>query len=230
LEIVMRTCIKIVVLGDSSVGKTSLIVSCMSKAFPIEVSKCVPPISINCHSLPVDSLFIDTSGKDNFDKDIVGSDAICIVYDVTNPSSLISIYEFWLPKVKKLNIMAPITIIGNKNDIFVKKNNDIDDLLNLIQAEYENIEYILECSAKNYKEIELVFWLSQKPILFPVSPICIKNNSDKYEFTEKCLIAINNIFEKYQENGVLTTEKFNILNRKCFYVTLSEKGVEKNNE
>ena len=153
--------IRIGLLGDSEVGKTSIIKSLIRKEFE---SDCLPTIGLdkfeksqylNKEKKEIKLIIWDTSGQERFRsvalKTIKNVEGIILVFDVTNKKSFDNIDE-WISIIKK-DFMNPIVILlGNKTD----KNKqewkvDQEDIESL--ANYVNWKYF-EASAKNNEGID----------------------------------------------------------------------------
>ena len=153
--------IRIGLLGNSEVGKTSIIKSLIRKEFE---SDCLPTIGLdkfeksqhlNKESKEIKLIIWDTSGQERFRsvalKTIKNVEGIVLVFDVTNRKSFDNIDE-WISIIKK-DFMNPIVILfGNKTDNdkqeWKVEKEEIESLAN-----YENWEYF-ETSAKNNEGID----------------------------------------------------------------------------
>ena len=121
---------KVVVIGDGSVGKTTLILKYTEKRFresyipTIGVQWTVKNVEYNEYTVSL--ILWDIAGQDKFklmrSNFYEGSDAVIIVFDVTNLISFDHV-ENWLKELKQYCGDIPIAIFGNKIDLV-----DIDDL------------------------------------------------------------------------------------------------------
>ena len=117
--------LKIIVIGDSGVGKTSFLHRYINDVFETDTQ---PTINIDIMNKrlfiknePVQLCFHDTAGTERFaaisNNYYKGSCACIIMYDVTRKSTFTSV-ERWLSKLQSiLENTIPIIIIGNKTDI-----------------------------------------------------------------------------------------------------------------
>jgi len=117
---------KIIVIGDSGVGKTCLTFRYCSGKFPAKTEvtigvdfreKCV-----EIEGELVKLQFWDTAGQERFRKSMIqhyyrNVNAVVFVYDVTNPASFDSL-PTWIQECEKysLNSSVPRILIGNKVD------------------------------------------------------------------------------------------------------------------
>ena len=141
---------KTILVGDSGVGKTTIIGRYINKYNPNE--KATIGASFTNKSEKVDGKDIifeiwDTAGQERFRSinSIFYQDAyICImVYDITNKTSFDSLKEYWYDAVKKdasENIIFHVA--GNKIDLFEDENeerNDVKEYCDTIDSDYSFI-------------------------------------------------------------------------------------------
>jgi len=142
------------VIGDSSVGKSSLLLRFTENSFSsnflatIGVDFKLKPINVGDVSVKLQ--IWDTAGQERF-RNITrsyyrGAHGIMIVYDVTNETSFKNV-DFWLKEVNKY--AAPTVykiLIANKCDLIEDRVISVEDGKNL--AESLNMEF-METSAKD---------------------------------------------------------------------------------
>ncbi len=141
---------KTILVGDSGVGKTTIIGRYINKYNPNE--KATIGASFTNKSEKVDGKDIifeiwDTAGQERFRSinSIFYQDAyICImVYDITNKTSFDSLKEYWYDAVKKdasENIIFHVA--GNKIDLFEDEQverNDVKEYCDTIDSDYSFI-------------------------------------------------------------------------------------------
>eukprot|EP01130_Rhizamoeba_saxonica_P018190 TRINITY_DN9026_c0_g1_i1.p1 TRINITY_DN9026_c0_g1~~TRINITY_DN9026_c0_g1_i1.p1 ORF type:complete len:592 (-),score=113.22 TRINITY_DN9026_c0_g1_i1:244-1977(-) len=198
--------VRIVVVGNKGVGKTSLIVTCIKKSFQEKVGPKIPPVQIKGHdgSGQVTEI-VDTSSKPedqrNVDEQMKSADVICLVYDVTNDDSLHSIHQHWMPRIRELGIKVPVSLVGCKTDLRsgYRSKEQLKSVMDPIIEEFEEIESVIECSAKDKKKVENMFWFAQKSVLYPMSPICTPSDGSK-TFREPCTAALRRVFVMYNKS------------------------------
>lgn len=155
------TRLKIILVGNSSVGKTSIINRYGKDEFsPIFITTIGIDFihkHANIDGNPVLLHIWDTAGQERFRSITTsyfkGTHGIGFVFDVSNPTSFKDI-KYWLNQSKINDANPYCVLIGNKRDL-VKKVSD-EDIDSLIKE--HNLKYY-EISAKNDKidEIEAVF-------------------------------------------------------------------------
>ena len=153
---------KIVVLGDISVGKTSILSRFRYGVFEPEY---MPTLGIDFFSQnlfyedkTIRLILWDTAGEERF-RSLIPSylknaDCIIIVFDITNKDSFNSLNK-WLTDSKNNASEGTIYIIcGNKSDLKEKRTvneNEIDEYIKKNELIY------VECSAKNGEGIKDLF-------------------------------------------------------------------------
>ena len=155
---------KILLLGDSSVGKSSLFLSFMDKSWN---ETFVPTIgvdfkikTINVNNMNIKYQVWDTAGQERFRTIISsyykGAHGILLVYDITLKESFESLND-WLNEIKKntsKNIVK--VLIGNKIDLNDKRIISFDEAKEF--ADNNSMKYI-ETSAKTSTNVDQAFGL-----------------------------------------------------------------------
>ncbi len=161
---------KIVIIGDSGVGKSCLLLRFADDTFTdnfyttIGVDFRFKCLKINDKKIKLQ--IWDTAGQERF-KTVTsayyrGADGILIVYDQTDKSSFDHLND-WLDDILKYTTDEPIKlIIGNKDDLNEQKVISDDDIRNF--SNRSNIE-IVKTSAKSSFQVNYAFEkLTQKLI------------------------------------------------------------------
>lgn len=116
---------KVVVIGDASVGKSSLI----HRISDGEFWGCAPTIGCNFRKLIAKSTFgedvsleiWDTAGEERYQSVMSlyyrGANAIIVVYDVTDPKSFSNATLYWMEQIKIYCGNPLILLVGNKTDL-----------------------------------------------------------------------------------------------------------------
>jgi len=122
---------KVVLLGDSAVGKTSLMNRFIHNKFSesyistvgAQVSKKVVNISLSDSEYAVSLMIWDIIGSEGFEstqsRHIAGLNGAILVSDLSRPDSIKKLGDYWLPLLMKTtgDVLPPILYIGNKLDI-----------------------------------------------------------------------------------------------------------------
>lgn len=117
--------VRILLVGDSGVGKTSLILSLVSEEFPENVPPKAEEITIPADVTPeqVPTNIVDYSGIEQseveLNEQIKRASVVCIVYAVDNDDSIDRITSHWMPLIRQNHpdIPCPVVLVGNKIDL-----------------------------------------------------------------------------------------------------------------
>jgi len=116
--------IKCVVVGDGAVGKTALLISYTSNAFPGEYTPTVfDNFSANVmyKGTPISLNLWDTAGQEDYDKlrplSYPQTDVFLVCYSIISRSSFKNVNEKWIPEIKHYCPETPIVLIGLKSDL-----------------------------------------------------------------------------------------------------------------
>ena len=153
------TKVKIVVIGDGGIGKTSLLVTYSTDAFP---TKHVPTVFDNYEDdVTVDGHIIkmelwDTAGQEEYDRlrpiCYKNCDAFVVCFSIKDPSSLEHIKSKWIPEIHKFQSGVPWILVGTKADLRDSASASTHEYVQTDVAKKLGVELgaeqFLECSAK----------------------------------------------------------------------------------
>ena len=148
-----RKVIRITMLGDSAVGKTSLISKFLNQNFDENYLTTIGKDRLEKKVVMEDGneiklIIWDTAGQERFHSiatsTIKGSHGIILTFDLTKKSSFKSL-ESWLNDIKENSNEVPVVIFGNKCDLF--ENYEVENEEAKKFAEGHNLQYF-ETSAK----------------------------------------------------------------------------------
>ena len=152
---------KIILVGDSGVGKTSILKKFINNEFNEDI-KCTINIDFFSKSIKIDkNLYTkleiyDTAGQEKYrsliKKYYQGTDGIILVFDLTNENSFNKL-KSWINEVSDNTEKAQIILVGNKADLIERK---IDEETAENFAKQRDMKYI-ETSAKEGTNILLLF-------------------------------------------------------------------------
>ena len=177
---------KVVVIGDGSVGKTTLILKYTEKRFR---ESYIPTIgvqwtvkNVEYKEYNVSLILWDIAGQDKFklmrSNFYEGSDAVIIVFDVT---SLISFdhVENWLNEVRQYCGNVPFILLGNKIDL-VEERKVTQEMIKKISERY-NFPYF-ETSAKTGENvIDMFNAVIDKTLQQEEGEICVETPAESGE-------------------------------------------------
>ncbi|XP_070783714.1 mitochondrial Rho GTPase 2 isoform X5 [Enoplosus armatus] len=222
----MKQDVRILLLGEPKVGKTSLIMSLVGEEFPEEVPSRAEEITIPADVTPekVPTHIVDYSEKEQSDEvlrdEIIKANVVCVVYDVTNEDTIDKIKTKWIPLVNgnaEKGNKVPIILVGNKSDL--RSGSSMETILPIMN-QFSEIETCVECSAKNLKNISELFYYAQKAVLHPTAPLydpedkqksCFGNPLAPQALDDVKTVVWKNTSDGVQDNG-LTLNGFLFLN------------------
>ena len=156
--------IKITLIGNSGVGKTSIINQYIDQTFDeanaATIGANYSEKVITKNNKEYELNIWDTAGQEKFHS--VGKhfykDAyiVCLVYDITSQDSLVQLKEIWYPDIKKFGEKYTIlAVVGNKSDLY-ENDNLADENQAKEFAQSINATFMLT-SAKTGDGIEKLF-------------------------------------------------------------------------
>jgi len=179
--------IKITVVGDTSVGKTSLLISYTTNSFPGEhVPTVFDNYSANAivDEEPITLGLWDTAGSSEYNElrplSYPGTDAFIVCYSIIDPNSLKCVSEKWVPEIQAHCPGVPIILVGTKSDLRNKPEAQTEGIVTVKDADdmakQINAVTIIECSALTQERLPDVF---QQTIRAVINPASLQNSGQK---------------------------------------------------
>ncbi|WWC64240.1 mitochondrial Rho GTPase 1 [Kwoniella dejecticola CBS 10117] len=228
-----RDLVRIVLVGDDGVGKSSIITSLIKESFVNNVQHVVPEVTIPPEVTPenVTTSIVDTSSnprsRAHLLSQLTRAHVICLVYSISEPSSFDRVAEYWLPLFRREGVNIPVILVGNKIDLRggVVTNQGLEDEIAPIMREFKEVETVVECSALLPLNVSEVFYFAQKAVLHPTAPLY---DSREHTLKPKCLEALKRIFKisDVDKDGLLNAVELNQFQQKCFSTPLQYQELE----
>ncbi|XP_028398789.1 cell division control protein 42 homolog [Dendronephthya gigantea] len=194
--------IKIVVLGDGAVGKTSLLLSYLTNDFPNEYAPTAfdnYTVSVSVNKVPCTVQFCDTAGQEDFDSlrpfSYPQTDVFVLCFNIMAPSSFLNLKQRWLPEIDKYKPTTPVVLVGTHCDLrsnvealISLKNNHLNpiskDRAETLAKKSRAVCYV-ETSALTLKNVKKVF---DEAIGAALSPYKRKRSRETKKHWTKCVI------------------------------------------
>ncbi|KAM5198239.1 mitochondrial Rho GTPase 2 isoform 8-T8 [Hipposideros larvatus] len=227
----MKRDVRILLLGEAQVGKTSLILSLVGEEFPEEVPPRAEEITIPADVTPekVPTHIVDSSEAEQtveeLQDEIHKANVVCVVYDVSEEATIEKIRTKWIPLVNggtERGPRVPIILVGNKSDL--RPGSSMEAVLP-IMSQFPEIETCVECSAKNLRNISELFYYAQKAVLHPTAPLY---DPETKQLRPACSQALTRIFRLSDQDldQALSDEELNAFQKSCFGHPLAAQALD----
>lgn len=184
--------LKCVVVGDGAVGKTCMLISYTTNAFPGEYIPTVFDnycVNVMVDGKPVNLGLWDTAGQEDYDRlrplSYPQTDVFLICFSVISPSSFENVETKWLPELLHHAPGVPIILAGTKIDMrhekkVLEKITPITTKQGIEMAKKLGIRGYVECSALTQQGLKHVFDECIRSAMIP-TPIHVKHS--------KCILS-----------------------------------------
>ncbi|CAM6098329.1 unnamed protein product [Calypogeia fissa] len=179
----MSRFIKVVIVGDGGVGKTSMLISYTQNAFPEDY---VPTMFDNFSTdvalddgKTVNVGLWDTAGQDDYNRlrSLIYRDAdvFLLAFSLINKASFENVSKKWVPELRHYAPQVPIILVGTKMDL--RDDNSFLDghrtASKIPRSQGEDLKRqirgaaYVECSSKTQQNLKVIFNAAVNVVLQP---------------------------------------------------------------
>ncbi|KAK5710613.1 ERMES complex Ca(2+)-binding regulatory GTPase gem1 [Elasticomyces elasticus] len=222
--------VRICLLGDEGVGKSSLLTSLVKDTFVTGRIQSVLPIINLPPSLGtpenVSTTIVDTSSlpqdRDHLKKEVRKCNVILLVY--SDHYSFERVALFWMPYFRTLGVNVPVVLCANKSDLSPAGTSTaqiVTDEMLPVMAEFKEIDSCIRTSAREHHNINEVFFLCQKAVTHPIAPIYDSKESTLKPVAVQALKRVFYLCDR-DGDGLLNDKEIHDFQMKCFDKPLSD--------
>nr|CAI39255.1 eng_C97 [Paramecium tetraurelia] len=196
---------KVVVIGDSGVGKSTFISALINESLnklthidkhqPIQL----PPEMFNHPQC--NTTLIDTKCQPNqLPEQVRIADVILLMYAIDDDGSWERLNKFWLRELKEKEFKQPIIVVGNKLDLMgLDEDREYCRIFKVIKQlvkDFSQVEMGIECSSIKLQGVQDVINCAQRTYLYPLAPLYNLVNKSLTEGFKKALTRIFRICDR----------------------------------
>jgi len=189
--------IKCVVVGDGAVGKTCLLISYTTNAFPGEY---IPTVfdnysaNVMVDGKPINLGLWDTAGQEDYDRlrplSYPQTDVFLVCFSVISRASFQNVFTKWLPEIKHHAKGVPFLLVGTKVDL----RNDPDAAARMRQQGNDPVSLedgqkaCEDLGAAHYRECSALTQEGLKGVFDDAIRVVLDNHARPQKKSSKCSI------------------------------------------
>uniref|UniRef100_A0A7S4IGK0 RING-type domain-containing protein n=1 Tax=Vannella robusta TaxID=1487602 RepID=A0A7S4IGK0_9EUKA len=188
--------IKLVVLGDGAVGKSCLLISYTTNAFPGDY---VPTVfdnysaNVMVDGKPINLGLWDTAGQEDYDRlrplSYPQTDVFLVCFSLVSPSSFENISSKWVPEIQHHCPGANMILVGLKSDLLSDSNSlsrlEEKGLSPITTQQAEKVvkscgfQGYYQCSALTQQGLKTVFDEAIRSVIAPLDKKAMKKRKER---------------------------------------------------
>ncbi|KAK5163956.1 ERMES complex Ca(2+)-binding regulatory GTPase gem1 [Saxophila tyrrhenica] len=226
--------VRICIVGDESVGKSSLLTSLVKDSFVTsKIQSVLPPITIPPSSITQENVsitLVDTSAlpqeRDALKRELRKANCILLVY--SDHYSYERVALFWMPHFRSLGLNVPVVLCANKSDLTAANGAStaqiIAEEMMPVMSEFKEIDSCIRTSAREHHNINEVFFLCQKAVTHPIAPLY---DSKEAALKPAAVDALKRVFYlcDRDQDGLLNDKEIHDFQLRCFDKPLSDEDL-----
>ncbi|KAH1194887.1 Mitochondrial Rho GTPase 2 [Glycine max] len=226
-----RSGVRVVVAGDRSTGKSSLIAAIATESFAEAVPPVLPPTLLAPDLYPdtVPLTVVDTPSslekQRKRNEELKAADVVVLTYACNDTASFSRLSSYWFPELQKLEVKVPVIVVGCKLDLRDESQQvSLECVMTQLLQQFKEIVTCIECSAATQYQVPEVFYFAQKAVLHPIDPLY---DHESQALKDRCVRALRRIFvlcDRDMDEALNDTE-LNEFQVRCFNAPLQSSEI-----
>ncbi|GBG31524.1 Mitochondrial Rho GTPase [Hondaea fermentalgiana] len=228
-----RRSVDMVVVGDASCGKTSLITTLVSAIFPESVPRVLQQVRVPPEET-ADGIALSITDTSSAQEDraqtlkqVAQADVVLVVYSSAEEATFARVRSYWLPEITKV-FKGSIIVVGNKSDLVTKSEEHAAELrgkMNPLLGDFRQVDACTECSAKLNINVSDVFQLAQQAVVYPIAPLF---NTQTRELAPRFVGSLRRVFRIFDQDkdDMLSDAELIDFQETCFGARLQPTDIE----
>ncbi|KAL6768446.1 hypothetical protein ACKKBF_B39160 [Auxenochlorella protothecoides x Auxenochlorella symbiontica] len=218
--------VRIAVVGDPGVGKTSLITAAATETFPDHPPPVLPPAILPAETVPecVPVVITDTSSRPEdaaaLELAVQEASVVVLCFAMDRPNTLARVSRHWIPELRRMagGAHVPVLLVGCKADARPADHTLQAAVVPILQNN-PAVETCMECSAKKLQYVGEVFYLALRAVVHPTAPLFDAQAQTLRPLCSRALKRIFMLCDK-DKDGILNEAELNAFQIHCFNAPL----------